>query len=126
MKYITFAHVFFFPQYCQTFIMCKGTFRVYKHSQLNWPKSSPNSTFIVPTCSSLSPQRDSTNDCRTTLFAHNQPLPVSNLTTKNQVDTAVNNFDDTQSFENPRKHNHSTPEILDSTTTTTLVQSTVN
>ena len=70
----------------------------------------------------LSPQSDSNNDCNANKFSHNQPSPVSNLTTKTQVDTDVKYDDDTQSFVIPQKHNHGTPEIPDNPTIKTLVK----
>ena len=82
---------------------------VYKHRQRNWTYASPNTIFVVPPRSALSPQYDITNGCSATIFSHNQPSPVSKLTTTNQVDTYINNYDNTRSFKNPIKHNHITP-----------------
>ena len=55
------------------------------------------------------------------MIALNQPSPVSNLITTNKVDTDVNNDDDSQSFETPRKHNHSDTEINDTNNITSKV-----
>ena len=104
----------------------KGFVCFYKHTQLNWIYSSPKAIFVASPRSSLSPQRDSTNDCSTTIFAHNQLSPVSNPTTTNQVDTDFKNYYDTQYFATLRKYNHVTPEIPDTTTTMTPFQPTVH
>ena len=106
--------------------MGNGIGRVKKKRQPKYPYQSPNNTFVLPPCSSLSSQRDITNYCCVTLVAHKQHLPVSNLTTTNQVDTDRNNDDDTQSLKKSIKHNSSTPEIPDTTTKNTLVQPNVN
>ena len=47
------------------------------------------------------------------------PLPVSNLTTTNKVDTNVNNDDNSQSFSTPINHNHSATVLYDKHITTT-------
>ena len=70
-------------------------------------------------------RHDITNDCAATTIAHNQPPPVSNLTTTTNVDTYSNNYDNTHSIENPKKHNHSTPEIPETNNTTTPVHTNV-
>ena len=70
----------------------------------------------------LSSQCDSTNECGLTIIAHNQHSSVSNLTTKNQVDTDSNNDDNIHFFANTRKHNYVTPEIRETSTKTTPVQ----
>ena len=82
---------------------------VYKHIQINWKYPYPKTTLIVTPRSAFSPQRDSNNDCSATIFSHNQYLPVSNLTTKNQVDNSVKNNDNTQYFATPIKHNQNNP-----------------
>ena len=46
----------------------------------------------------------------------------SNLTTTNKVDTDINNDDESQSFQNPRKINHGGMEIRDNSTPNTQVQ----
>ena len=47
------------------------------------------------------------------------PLPVSNLTTTNKVDTNVNNDDNSQSFSTPINLNHSATVLYDTHITTT-------
>ena len=44
---------------------------------------------------------------RASMIAIIWPSPISNLTTTNKVDTDVRNYDDSQYFETPRKHNQS-------------------
>ena len=106
--------------------MGKGILRIYKHTQHNWPYPHPNTKSVVPLRSTSSPKNDSTNDYSAALIAHNQPSPVSNLTTTNQVDTDVNNYGNTQYFATPRRYNHSTPEIRGTNTTITQVQPNVH
>ena len=67
-----------------------------------------------------------TNDCGVTVIFHKQHSYVSNQTTTTQVDTESNNDCNTQSVENPRKHKNRIPERLETTSTTTSVQATVN
>ena len=55
------------------------------------------------------------------MIAPNWPLHVSNLSTTNQVDTDVNNDDNSQCFETPRK-NHRATEMHDTNTTATMAQ----
>ena len=76
----------------------------------------------MPTHYLLLTQHDITNDCCITVIYHKQHLPVSKLITTNQVDTERNNYYDTQSFATPREHNHRTPEIPETATTTTTFQ----
>ena len=71
-------------------------------------------------------QHDITYDCGVTVIAYEKTLPESKLITKTQVDTDINNDDNTHFFETPRKHNNRTPEIPEETTTTTLVQAIAN
>ena len=97
------SHFSSFPRYCQTLITGKGIGHVYKSGQPNCPYPYPNTTFVITPPSSLSSQPDSTNDFGVTLIANNQPLPVSNITTTNQVDTDSNNDYDTWYFADPRK-----------------------
>ena len=96
---------------------------IHSHKNIKWncPSASTNTKFVLPPQFLLSSQLDSTNNCDVTLIAHDQPSPVSNLTTTNQVDNDINNDDYTQYFTTPRKHNHSTPEITKTTTKTTPV-----
>ena len=68
----------------------------------------PHNCFLPPhSMSSL--QNDSTIDCSDTMIDHYQP---------SLVDTDVNNDDNSQYFENTRKHNKSATEICDKNTTT--------
>ena len=60
------------------------------------------------------------------MIAHNQPSPVSNLTTTYQVDTDFNNDGYTNSFATTREQNQWTPKINDTNTTTTKVQPNLN
>ena len=103
LKIYDFCSFFKFSRYCQILTTGKGFSRVYKHNQPNCTYPYPNTTVVVPPRSLLSSQRDSTNDCGVTVIAHTQPSPVSNLTKTNQVDTDINNYDNKQSFETPRK-----------------------
>ena len=73
----------------------------------------------------LSTQIGSTNVCSGAIIDCNQPLPDSNLTNSNQVDTDINNDGDTQYSEKPKKYNHITPKIFDTTITTTPVHPTL-
>ena len=41
-----------------------------------------------------SPQNDITSDCGVSMISISRPSPVSNLTTKNKVDTDAKNDDD--------------------------------
>ena len=102
-KYSTFAHLFKFCTIFQTLIVEKDSGSVWKNIKPNFPYRSTNSTFFVSKCSFLSYQSDSTNDCSVTSISHNKPLPVSNVTTTNQVINYCNNYDNTQSFAAPRK-----------------------
>ena len=106
--------------------MGKGISRFYKNSQWKWPYPSPNTIFVVPPCSDFLPQSDITNYWSADIITRNQPSPISNLTTTNQVDTGVNNDDDTKSFVTSRKHYHRTPEICDKNITTNQVQPNLN
>ena len=56
----------------------------------------------------------------------NKASPVSNLITTNQVDTDVNNDDDSQYFATPQKRNHSATEICDTNNKTAQVQIKLN
>ena len=78
-----------FPWYCQILITGKGIGCFYKHNQLKCLLPPLNTTFGAISRSVLSSQNDSTNICGVTLIAHNKPLPVSNLTTTDQVDTVI-------------------------------------
>ena len=69
--------------------------------------STPQHIFLPP-LSESSPQNDININCSAAIISRNQPSPVSNPTTANQVDTDVKNDDDTNSFATPRKHNHIT------------------
>ena len=80
----------------------------------------PTHIFLLP-LSEISPQSDITNNCSATIISRNQPSPVSNLTTTNQVGTDINNDHETHLFETSRKHNHSTPGNHDTDTITTPV-----
>ena len=101
--------------------MGKGIGHIYKHNKKNWTHPYPNTIFVVPPFSVLSPQCDITDDSSATVFVHNQPSPVSNLTTTHQFNNYVNNNDDKQYFETPIKHNINTPEINDINNTTNTV-----
>ena len=125
LKYIAFSHFYFFT-ILSKYNHKKGNWPCLQRTQNNWPYQYTNITFVVPLRSSLSPQCFITNYCSTTIFAHHQTSPVSNLTTTNKVDTDINIDNNIQTFSAPRKHNHSTPEIPDSTTTTTLVRPNVH
>ena len=102
--------------------MGKGIRRVYKYSQCNWTFSTPNTVLGVTPRSVSSPQNDNTNYCGADIIYHNQPSPVSNPTTTDQVDTDVNNDGYTKYFATPREQNHCTPEINNTNTTTKQVQ----
>ena len=88
----------------------------------NWPYTLPNKTFVVTERSTSSPKNDSTNDCGDSMIALNQPSLVLKLIPINQVDTVINNDDNSNSFATPRKHNNSSPEMRDTNTTTNQVQ----
>ena len=105
-------------------VKCFG--RVYRNIQQKCPYPSPNTTSSVPPRLLFTSQHDSTNDCGVTENSHKQPSPVPNLTTTNQVDTDNNNDDDTNYVATPIKHNHSTPEITETTATANMVQDAVN
>ena len=77
-----FAHFSIFSWCCQTLTTSKVFGHVYINIQPNSLFPSTNTTFVVPSRYLLSPKHDSTNDYGVTVFAHNQPSPVSNLTTK--------------------------------------------
>ena len=64
--------------------------------------------------------------CGVNVFSHKQPLSVSNLPTKTQVDTYSNNDDNVRYFAIFRKQNHSTLEIHKTKNTTTPVQDNVH
>ena len=81
---------------------------------------------FVPPRYVLSSHRDSANYFSATLISHNHLSPVSHPTTTNNVDTGRNNYDDTHSFSAPRKHNHRTPDISETTTTNTPVRPNVH
>ena len=68
-----------------------------------------------------SPQYDSTSDCGDAKIAPNRPSFVSNKTTTDQIDTAINNDDNSQYFATPIENNQSATEIRDTKTTTTQV-----
>ena len=77
--------------------------RVYKHSKCNWPYPPPNTTFVVPSQYLSSSKNDITIGCSHFIIYLIWPTPLSNLTTKNKVDTDVDIDDESQSVENPRK-----------------------
>ena len=78
--------------------------------------------FYVTPCYLYSPQNDSTSGCGACMIALDKPSPVSNLTTKNEVDTDAKNDGYSQSFSDSRKHNHSATELCDTNTTNNQVQ----
>ena len=69
-----------------------------------------------------SPYNDINSDCGVSMISINCPSPVSNMTTKNNIDTDSNNDDNSHYFTTPKQHNHNATEICDATTTTTNVQ----
>ena len=72
----------------------------------------PTYTILVLLPHSVSsPQNGRTSDFGAAMVAPNWPSPVSNLTSTNQVDTDINNDDDSQSFVPLRKHNKSATVI---------------
>ena len=77
-------------------------------------------------CSVSSPQNESTKGYGASTIAIIWPSSVSNLTTKNKVDTDVNNNDNLQSFGTPRKNNNIDKELFDTNTPTTQSQLKVN
>ena len=75
---------------------------VYKHSQHNWPYPYPNKTFVLPPHHVSSPKNDFASDCAASMIAHICYPPISNLPTKNKVDTDVND-ENSKSSANPGK-----------------------
>ena len=71
---------------------------VYNKSHSKWIYLYPNIKVPVPTRYAFSPQNGSTSDCDSALIYLNRLLFISKLTTTNQVDTDVNNDDDSQLF----------------------------
>ena len=65
---------------------------------------------------------DSTSYFGAAMISLNWSSPVSNLTTKNQVNTGVNNYKDPQYFATTQKQIHSDTEIGDTKNTTSRVQ----
>ena len=82
----------------------------------------PNRMFFVPPHAASSLKHCSSNYFNSDMIALNQPSSVSNLIPTNTVDTYVNNDDNSQSFVNHRKHNHSATKICDTNATTIQVQ----
>ena len=95
--------------------------RVYKQIQNNRPHQSYNKTFVVLPCFFSSQQNDSISGCVVYVISIISTYPASNLTTTNKVDTDINNDDESQSFQNPRKINHSGMELRDDSTPNTQV-----
>ena len=89
--------------------MGKGIGRVYKQNQYNWTFLPPNTVLVVPPRSVSSPQNDSTNYCSADIIYHNQPSPVSNPTTTDQVGTDVNNDGYYKVFCNPQNNKTTAP-----------------
>ena len=75
--------------------MGKGFVCVYKHTQPNHPYPYTNRTFFVQPQFLFSPQHDITTTYGVTIISHNQPSPVSNLTTTTEFETDRSNDDDT-------------------------------
>ena len=121
LKYNIYAYFFKIFTILSNTHHSQGFGRVYKHSQPNFPHPYPSSKFVVPTRSLFTSQYDSNNDCCVTVIVHKQPSPVSNLTTTTQVNNDRIHYYVTQSMISPRKNNHSTPELPETTNTTTLV-----
>ena len=85
-----------------------------------------NQNIFLPPRSAYLQKNDITNECSSSIIACDKPLTVSNLTTKNTINTDINNDGDTQSFVTSIKHNHTTPWINDKNNTTTQVQTNVH
>ena len=102
----------------------KGFFCAYKHRDLNCAYPPPKTTFVVPLRSLISSQCDSTNYFGVAVISHKQPSLVLNLAATNQFDTYSNNDEDTQYIKTHKIKNKRTPEIPETTTTTTPVQAT--
>ena len=93
-----------FLRYCQTLTMGKGFGRSHKHIQKHCPYPSLNTTFVVLPSLLFTSQHDSTNYYGILVKSHNQPSPVSNLTSTTQFDNGSNNYYDTHSIETPMKN----------------------
>ena len=121
-KCITFAQCFIFSTIMSNYYYDhEGWPCIQTHtSQLSLP-TPPNTTFFVPPRSVPKLKNYNTNDCGDAIISLNWPSPISNIIPTNQVDSDMNNHDDSRSFVIPRKHNHSTTEICTTTTTTQVL-----
>ena len=71
-------------------------------------------------------QHENTYDYGITIISHKKPLPVSKLTATTQIDTDINNYDNNQYIITHKIKYKNTPDMPETATTTTPVQSTVN
>ena len=93
--------------------------------KLTWAKESsvpyppPNTTFFIPKLTNNYIQTQITSDCDVYMGAHDLASSVLYQITRNHVNNDVNDNDDPQSFETPRKHNHSSTSSGDKNIITT-------
>ena len=96
----------------------KGIRRIYKHSQGNWPYSSPNTTFVIPQRPETSTQTQRSSVCDDSMGAHDLESSISDQSNINHINTDINNNDGSLSFEVTQK-NCSSLFFGDKKTTTT-------
>ena len=87
--------------------MGKGIGPIYKYDQRNLSYPSPNTTFVLTQLSDCYIQNQHTITSDASVGAHSLASSVSYQSTSHQDNTDVNDYDDSQSFETPRKNNHS-------------------
>ena len=87
--------------------MGTGIICIYKQSQINWHYPHKTTKFFIPKYPDHSTQTQRTSVCDATVGVQYLAFSVSDQRTINNVNTDVNNNDDSQSFETHSKNNHS-------------------
>ena len=78
--------------------------RIDKHSNWNWPYTSPKTTLVIPHYPEPSIKTQSTSACAASVGAHYLAYFILDQSKSHHFNTDVNNNDDSQSFETPRKN----------------------
>ena len=112
-KYVTFDHFLFFTTISLNNYYGPGNWTCIQKNSEQLEPTIPQQNIGCTTMICVLTVNDSTSDFGAAMKAPNWTLLVSNLTTTNQVDTDVNNDDDSQHFETHIENNHIEIEISD-------------
>ena len=82
--------------------MGKGIGRIYKQIHHNWPYPCSNLNFVLPQCTDLYIQTQLASSCDASVGAQALEYAVSDQIISHNVNTDVNDNDDSQSFERHR------------------------